>query len=184
MEGAMFSPYGRTMKNKIFLDHEALGRTRFQCRTNPRQRILVVEDDDDVRRFNFEVLIRSGYNVDAAEDGAAGWDALQLEDYHLLITDNDMPKVSGVDLVKKLHSAHKLVPVIMAAGTSPQEELNRHPWLQIEAMLLKPYTIEQLLATVDNVLRVADGVGPLPDWKSRPSPNVLRYNNFAPQLSV
>ena len=45
---------------------------------NPSQRILVVEDDAVTRQINARVLVRSGYQVDGAEDGAAGWEALQL----------------------------------------------------------------------------------------------------------
>src|SRR5580658_9463351 len=98
------------------LTHAPLHRT-----TNPRQRILVVEDDADIRRVNTEVLIYSGYQVDAAEDGAAAWDALQLNQYDLMVTDNDMPKVTGVELIQKLQTARMAVPVIMATGTSPEK---------------------------------------------------------------
>jgi len=125
---------------------------------NSPHRILVVEDDDDVRRFNVEVLTRCGFKVDAAEDGAAAWDTLQTNYYDLMVTDNNMPKISGVDLLKKLHAAHLALPVIMATGATPQEEFSRCPWLLPAAMLLKPYTIEQLLGTVKNVLRATAAV--------------------------
>ena len=42
--------------------------------TNPPRRILVVDDDVDIRRFNTDTLIQSGYDVDAAEDGDAAWE--------------------------------------------------------------------------------------------------------------
>ena len=63
-----------------------------QSQTNPPHRILVVEDDISIRRLNTEVLRRSGYEVDAAEDGAAAWEALNADSYDLMITDNNMPK--------------------------------------------------------------------------------------------
>ena len=69
--------------------------------TNPRQRILVVEDDAAIRRLNTEILTYSGYHVDAAEDGAVAWDALQQNNYDLMVTDNDMPKVTGVEFIRK-----------------------------------------------------------------------------------
>src|SRR5579863_1744585 len=114
--------------------------------------ILVAEDDGDTRRLNTEVLTGSGYHVDAAEDGAAAWDTLQLRRYDLLITDNDMPRVSGVELLKKIHSANLALPVIMATGTMPNEEFRRFPWIQPTATLLKPYTVEDLLRAVRDVL--------------------------------
>jgi DNA-binding response OmpR family regulator len=70
-----------------------------------------------------------------------------------------MPKVSGVDLLKKLRAARMVLPVIMATGTLPKEELARYPWLQPAATLLKPYTSEDMLRTVKRVLREAAGNG-------------------------
>ncbi len=117
-------------------------------------RILVVDDEADIRRLNAEVLSDSGYQVDTAKDGAAAWDALQIKSYHLLITDNSMPKISGVELLRKLHQARIAMPVIMISGTLPLEELKREPWLQIHAMLRKPYTLAELLKKVNDILNV------------------------------
>jgi DNA-binding response OmpR family regulator len=127
-----------------------------QCQPAPRQRILVVEDDDDIRRLNTEALIRHGYQVDAAEDGAVAWDALQHDTYDLLVTDNAMPKVTGVELLKKLHGARMAVPVIMATGALPTPEFIRSPWLQPTATMLKPYTLDELVGTVREVLRATE----------------------------
>jgi DNA-binding response OmpR family regulator len=96
--------------------------------------------------------------VDTAEDGTAGWEALKAlhapESYALLITDHDMPRLSGLGLVKKMRSAHMDLPVIIATGTLPMDDLfTRYPWLQPAAALVKPYSIEQLLGTVKTVLR-------------------------------
>jgi DNA-binding NtrC family response regulator len=121
-----------------------------RCRTNRFYRILVVDDDLGIRKSNSELLISSGYQVDAAEDGAAGWDALRVRNYDLLITDNNMPKVSGVELVKKVRSARMALPVILASGARPANEKE----LQLSAMLLKPFTADELLGIVKRVLRV------------------------------
>jgi len=123
--------------------------------TNPLRRILVVEDEPDIRRLNAVALNRAGYHVDTAEDGLAGWKALHAvrhapESYHLLITDHDMPGLTGLALVKKLRAARMAMPVIMASGTSSTEDMFiRYPWLQPAAMLVKPYSMEQLLGTVE-----------------------------------
>lgn len=119
-----------------------------------RQRILVVDDDPTIRQLNTEVLTASGYHVDTADDGTTAWEAVQQNAYDLLLTDHDMPRLTGVGLLQKLYAARLALPVIMVTGTYPQEEFERHPWLQIEASLLKPYTIDELLHTVKNVLQV------------------------------
>ncbi len=124
---------------------------------NPPYRIFVVDDNEDIRRLNAEVLLDYGYHVDTAEDGALAWDALQLNHYDLLITDNEMPNLSGIQLLNKLHAAGMALPVIIVSGSLPTEALSLHPWLHIEAMLLKPYTIAELLGTVEAVLTAALG---------------------------
>ena len=127
---------------------------------NPVYRILVVDDEPDIRGLNAEVLIRAGYKVATAEDGLAGWEALHASrhapgSFDFLITDFDMPGMTGLALIKKLRDAHMILPVIMATGKLPQEDLfTRYPWLQPAVMLMKPYSSEQLLGTVKAALRI------------------------------
>ena len=73
-----------------------------------------MEEAGDIRQLNAEVLIDAGYQVDVAEDGASAGGALQRHNYDLLITDQFLPKVSGVELLKKIHVARMTLPVIMA----------------------------------------------------------------------
>ena len=124
--------------------------------THPPQRILVVEDDADTRKVYSTVLLRSGYQVDTAEDGEAGWQVLHgvsysPDSYDLLITDNQMPKLSGVELIQKLRSAQITLPVILASGTVP---INTEQ-LRLDAVLRKPFSPDQLVQTVKEVLHTA-----------------------------
>jgi DNA-binding response OmpR family regulator len=122
-------------------------------RRNPTPpRILLVEDDRKIRDLNADVLVQSGYQVDIAEDGAAAWRALQTQHYDAMVTDNTMPGVTGLELIKKLRSEDMTLAVILASGTAPMEELIDSPWLRIDAMLPKPYTATVLVKTVDEVL--------------------------------
>jgi len=125
--------------------------------TSTVRRILVADDDKAMRRLSAGVLSRSGYHVVEVEDGEEGWEALRTHHFDLLITDNDMPRLTGVELVKKIHTARMTVLIILASGVPPVEELKRHPWLQISATLLKPFTVEELLETVKKVLHSIDG---------------------------
>jgi DNA-binding response OmpR family regulator len=124
--------------------------------TNPPHRILVVEDEIYVAQLNIEVLTRSGYEVDTVQDGVAAWEALNDDSYDLMITDNNMPKLSGVELLKKLRAARMELPIIMATGALPEQEFARSPWLRPAATLVKPYTVGELLRTVKKVLREAE----------------------------
>src|SRR5690348_8219691 len=117
-----------------------------------RPRILVVDDDLVLCAFQAEVLAGAGFAVDIAEDGACGWQAVQAKNYDLVITDNQMPRVSGVELLKKLRAEEYDMPVIMVSGAIPREELYRHSWLQVSATLSKPFTGAQLLRSVKQAL--------------------------------
>jgi CheY-like chemotaxis protein len=130
----------------------------FQYQMNLLHRVLVVEDNDVILRVNTEVLARCGYDVNVAENGLVAWDALQSNNYDLLLTDNDMPEWSGLELLQKLYATRTALPVILASGTITMEKLKLHPWLPIDATLLKPYTTDELLATVRKVLYATDRV--------------------------
>lgn len=152
--------------------HELL-HSPLRCQTNPPRRILVVDDESCIRWLNTELLLRSGYHVDTAEDGADAWRALGAERYNLLITDHNMPKVTGVELIKKVRGARMDLPVIMATATSPEEEFARYPWLRPDATLLKPYTVREMLRAVKEVLSGADNareqVTSPRSWQNQPS---------------
>ena len=144
-----------------------LASAPFQYQANLFHRVLIVEDNDVIHRVNAEVLIRSGYEVDIAENRASAWEALQSNKYDLLVTDNDMP---GIELLNKLHANRISLPVVLASGAVTTEKLKLHPWLRIDTTLLKPYTPDELLATVRKDIFATDGAGRKPppsDWQDQ-----------------
>jgi len=122
--------------------------------TNLRRRILVVDEDSDVRLLYADALAGPDYRVDFAADGSTGWQALQDHSYDLLITEHAIPKLTGIELVRKLRAAAMPLPVVMAAGRLPVHELARNPSLQLSATLVKPVAVEVLRDTVRSALRV------------------------------
>jgi DNA-binding NtrC family response regulator len=136
---------------------------------NPRQRILVVEGAADLRQLNSEVLVCSGYHVDTAADGEAAWAALRQNRYDLLITAQHLPKLSGVDLISKMHDTSLRLPTIMTTKILPTWEFASRPWLQPTTMVKMPYTTDDFLWTVKNVLRAHTSDGA----RIAPQPNLL-----------
>jgi DNA-binding response OmpR family regulator len=122
-----------------------------QDHLNLFQRILVVDDDLAIREIISAALISYGYKVDTAKDGADAWRALNDVSYHLLITDYKMPKVSGLELIKKLRSKDRMMPVILMSGTMPTDELKRYAWLRVDGLLSKPFTMTELVDVVKKV---------------------------------
>jgi DNA-binding response OmpR family regulator len=121
-------------------------------RPTPSVRVLVVDDELVIRLSVACLLMCDGYEVDTVEDGQAAWGALQSEHYDLLITDHNMPKVSGLELVKKLRAQDVVLPVILMSGALPTEELNAQPRLRLAATLTKPFSGDELLGIVKRVL--------------------------------
>jgi PAS domain S-box-containing protein len=126
--------------------------------SKPSSRILVVDDEKAVRNLHVEVLTAAGYEVMAVADGALAWDAIQTQYFDLMITDNSMPKVTGVEVINKLIAANIRLPVIMATGALPQHEFRRNPWLNNIAILEKPVSNSTLLSTVEKFLNEEKGI--------------------------
>jgi two-component system response regulator YesN len=103
---------------------------------------------------------------------------LQLDNYDLMVTDNDMPRMSGLELMQKLQAARMALPVIMATGTVPDDEFSRYELLQPARTLIKPYTFDELLDAVKEVLFASNqGRGeivPPPNWTVQSPPNRLQ----------
>jgi PAS domain S-box-containing protein len=127
------------------------------CPVKSPHRVLVVDDDRDARRLTLDVLVGAGYHVEGVKDGVAGWDALQANRYDLIITDNKMPRMTGIEMIEKLRSARMAVPVIMATGDPPTHEFTRKPWLEPDATLPRPFSNDDLLEVVRRFLRPNDG---------------------------
>jgi CheY-like chemotaxis protein len=127
-----------------------------QNQMRPTPRILVADDESSIRMLMTALLVRSGYHVESAEDGAEAWEALQSKPYDLLITDHNMPRITGVELVKNMRSAHMALPVVMVAGIVPKDELDRDPSLHFSATLSKPFALAELLDSVSNALQMVE----------------------------
>jgi DNA-binding NtrC family response regulator len=107
-------------------------------------RILLIDDEIGLWwNRNLAALTAAGYNVDTAEDGEAGWEALQITSYDLLITDNKMPKLWGLELIKRMRDHGMTLPIILASTLAPFDfDFNDVHFLE------KPVSPSQLLAIV------------------------------------
>src|ERR1035438_597418 len=107
-------------------------------------RILLVEDESALLEFSAAVLVRGGYQVTAVEDCEAAWEAIKSASYDLLVADNQMPGMSGLELAGKLRSAQIGLPIIVASGGIEAEEFTKDQSLQPATALPKPFTASQL----------------------------------------
>lgn len=87
-------------------------------------RVLVVEDSLTVREVERQMLTRAGYQVDVAVDGLDGWNALQRERYDLVLSDVDMPRMNGLELVRRIRADRRLshLPIVMVSYKDREED--------------------------------------------------------------
>src|SRR5579862_2832129 len=129
------------MARNNILEAGGPGSAVMEGQMNPPPRILVADDEPSIRRLITDSLAHSGYEVDAAEDGAAAWDALQPKRYDLLITANSRPKITGIELVKRRRGKGVCLPIVIVSAVIPTADFDQHPELQISAVLVKPFAM-------------------------------------------
>ncbi|MFS2160697.1 hybrid sensor histidine kinase/response regulator [Pseudomonas sp. Pseusp122] len=106
---------------------ERIDRRSHQADSVPRKRVLVVDDSLTVRELERKLLLSRGYEVAVAVDGMDGWNALRNEDFDLLITDIDMPRMDGIELVTLLRRDSRLqsLPVMVVSYKDREEDRRR-----------------------------------------------------------
>lgn len=132
-------------------------------------RILVVDDDVDLRGILAEFLRTTGYEVRCAEDGEAGWAAVATASYDLLITDHEMPRLTGGDLLLRLRTARITLPVILISGKLVWPDADLLRVLQPGVALEKPFSWSELLVQVRRLLTVDAKVSAPPAIRRRSS---------------
>jgi two-component system, chemotaxis family, chemotaxis protein CheY len=106
--------------------------------------VMIVEDDAATRRLYRFLLANSGYTVIEAEDGASALERLQTHTCDVIITDMNMPRMGGIDMVRTLRQTNTSIYVIMvtAFGT-PDTEKNAFR-AGVNEYLTKPFDFEDL----------------------------------------
>lgn len=91
------------------------------------QRILVVDDSITVRQLQKQILESNGYEVHLAVDGVEGWNAIRLGDYDLIISDIDMPRMTGFELLEHIRGESKFanLPVIIVSYKDRESDRRR-----------------------------------------------------------
>jgi two-component system sensor histidine kinase and response regulator WspE len=95
--------------------------------TRHRKRVLVVDDSLTVRELERKLLSNQGYNVEIAVDGMDGWNAVRTGEFDLVVTDIDMPRMDGIELVTliKKHTNLKSLPVLVVSYKDREEDRQR-----------------------------------------------------------
>lgn len=117
-------------------------------------RILVVDDDDVARGIHEAVLSMHGYGTDSAADGVEALAMLALDDYDLIVTDCNMPRMSGLNLVRTLRGKGRRIPIMMVSGSVAQGDVPLDVRNELAVALPKPVRVSDLLAGVASALGI------------------------------
>jgi len=117
--------------------------------------VLVVDDSLTVRRVTQRLLLREGYRVALAKDGLDALERLQEEQPAIVLSDIEMPRMDGFDLVRNLRSDSRWrkLPVIMITSRIAQKHKDHATELGVDHYLGKPYSEEDLLALIGRYTR-------------------------------
>jgi len=138
------------------------------------KRLLLCDDEIAILRAAEFKLKKAGYEVHIASDGQAGWELIQRIRPDMVITDCQMPRMNGLELVQRIRSEPSLqnLPVVMltAKGFELRPEELAQKW-NVLAVVAKPFSPRELLQMVDRILGAAaegPAVGPIPAETSYP----------------
>jgi two-component system OmpR family response regulator len=118
-----------------------------------RKRILVVDDETSVRELICDALELAGYSVTAAGDGIEASTILHRESIDLLLTDVNMPRRNGYELVKGLRERGDLTPVIFLTARNEKPDISTGFKLGADDYVSKPFGLEELTLRISAILR-------------------------------
>jgi CheY-like chemotaxis protein len=118
--------------------------------------VLVVDDDDDVRRVLADMVEELGFTVEPAEGGQQALNTLTSGRYFdLVLTDVAMPTMNGVELAAAVRKGWPSLPVIFASGYADLASFGEQ--LKDEDVIRKPYRLEDLALRIDRALMTGSG---------------------------
>ena len=117
------------------------------------KRLLVVDDDDEIRELLEFDLSHSGYSVDTACDGMDGLNKAVTNSYDLVLLDVMMPKMNGFDVCKNLRKAKPDIPVLLLTAKGTITDKTQGFDCGADDYLVKPFDIQEVLLRVKALLR-------------------------------
>jgi DNA-binding NtrC family response regulator len=122
-------------------------------------RILVVDDELLIRDLLYDFFASRNFDIVLAESGTKALDILCAEDVDLILTDLKMPDMDGLEMVKRSGAKEKGTPVIIMTGFPSVESAIEAIKLKVSDYIVKPFNINRLLESIENVLEESVAVG-------------------------
>ncbi len=131
------------------------GQTQGHTREDDMFKILIAEDDRELRQLFQHVLVKNGYTVTGVSNGAEAREAIDAGYYDLIISDIMMPKVDGYELVRAIREAGQNTPVMMITAKDAFDDMRLGFLSGTDDYMVKPVNVNEMVLRVSALLRRA-----------------------------
>lgn len=122
------------------------------------KKILLAEDNDNLRELITDYLSANGFEIDAYGDGQLAWEAVQTHHYHLILLDVMMPHMDGFELCERIRETEN-VPILFLTAKVQEEDQLRGYSLGADDYIVKPFSLPVLLAKCRVILERTNQTG-------------------------
>jgi len=118
-----------------------------------KKRVLVIDDEDDIRDCIVEYLVKKGYFVCASKDGSDGMLQFSAAQYDLVITDIMMPEKDGLSTMIAMQKINPSIKIIAISGAEMKNELlHAAGVVGAVAILIKPFSMDELTRSIQKII--------------------------------
>jgi len=121
---------------------------------NTNMRVLIVDDFSTMRRIIKNILRQLGFsNIIEADDGSAAWEILNKDQVDFIISDWNMPQMTGIELLRKVRASEEFadLPFLMVTAEAQQENIIEAVQAKVSNCIVKPFTAETLGQKIDKI---------------------------------
>ncbi len=121
---------------------------------DPGMKILIVDDFATMRRIVKNILTQLGFkHFIEADDGSVAWDILQKEKVDFIVSDWNMPNMTGIDLLKKVRADERFkdLPFLMVTAEAQKENIVEAVKARVSNYIVKPFTPETLSEKIEKI---------------------------------
>lgn len=119
------------------------------------KKVLIVDDFSTMRRILKNILKQIGFtNISEADDGSTAWEELQKNSFDLIICDWNMPKMTGIELLKKVRAdaTFKDIPFLMVTAEAQKQNVIEAVQAGVSNYVVKPFTAESISEKLEKII--------------------------------
>jgi DNA-binding response OmpR family regulator len=113
-------------------------------------RVLVIDDDPEIRNLIRAILTLNGFSVEEAADGSIAMAKVERDEYDAIIVDLMMPAVSGYDVIREIQNRRPDASCVVVVSAASRRKIDEADMPVVRAKIQKPFDINELLEAVRN----------------------------------